>query len=64
MCLKIVIAAIIAYTASAAPLEGARELSDDNAECLESWREWCEIQAGKNSDIDYDQCVISSRLYC
>ena len=64
MCLKIVIAAIIAFTASAAPLEGARELSDDRAKCLELWRKWCEKQAGKNSDIDYDQCVISSLPYC
>ena len=62
MYLKIVIAAIIAFTASAAPLEGARELNDDeNAECLEAWRVWCEDQAGKNVDMNYEQCLINSR---
>ena len=70
MSLKIVIAALIAFTVSAAPLEDARELNDcpfddeDRCECFATWEHWCRHTADNNSDYDYDQCLVDIQGLC
>ena len=69
MSLKIVIAALIAFTVSAAPLEDARELNDcpfddDKCECLATWENWCRRTKDNNVDYDYDKCVKDIQQYC
>ena len=70
MSLKIVIAALIAFTVSAAPLEDARELNDcpfndeRRCSCWEDWEDWCRRSSDRNSDIDYNQCVEDIEANC